>query len=532
MQAWSSGDRSRFSLGLIFKIVALSTFNALSLWTLFQLLPDRVWLGIAFVVVATIGVDVIFLTRLRWSIPFKYLAPGTLFLLLFQMYPVLYTAYISTTNLGTGHILNKQEAIDGLIRTSRRSTPSGIEFVMVPGRNDSGDIALLLSDPPTEDDPVPPVFIGSTDGLELAETVEYDDSGRVARADDYAGLTLRDIGRLSTEIPDIQQQIVSIEVQYERDGEAGVIVPQGITRAVLVEFGRTYDPETDTMFDRETQKTYFVEEGSFVSADGEELRPGWQASIGFDNYSRVLSSDAIRGPFFRVFLWNWAFAGGTVAFSFIVGLGLAIVLDHPKLWGKRLYRSLLIFPYALPSVLTVLVWRGMMNPSFGIINDLLPGPDIRWLITPWAARASVLLVSTWLSFPYFFLVCTGALQSIPKELTEAAEVDGASGPQAFRRITFPLLLIAVAPLLISSFAFNFNNFNVIFFLTRGDPPIPGAQTPAGATDILVSYTYQLAYNSPRGQELAFATAILVLIFIHIALFSAWGFRKTARLEEI
>ena len=381
-----------------------------------------------------------------------------------------------------------------------------------------GTLGLILIDDRT--DPAT-ISIGTNEGLTEVDPADvvFDDD----RIEGAGGFTALNLGQAA----DFEQDLANIEVPTDE----GIITLRTFNRAALVSYALQYDEATDTITSVDDGTVYRPSEGYFRADDGSRLNPGWEINVGFDNYERVFTSEAVRGPFLRVFVWNWAFAAGTVVFSFAVGLLLAIVLDHPDLRGKKIYRSLLIFPYALPSFLTVLVWQGMMNREFGIINELI-NADVPWLTNPWMARGSILLVSTWLSFPYFFLVSTGALQSIPKELTEAANVDGASGPQAFRRVTFPLLLIAIAPLLIASFAFNFNNFNVIYFLNRGGPPIPGSQTPAGSTDILVSYTYRLAFESGRGQDLGFATAISILIFLHVALFSAWGFRKTARLEEI
>ncbi len=519
------GTRSRAGLlagsmvGLLVKVIALGTLNATSIWALTRLVPAGVWLGVAFVVIATVAIDIVYLSRARWSIALKYLLPGTLLLLAFQVYPVLYTAYISTTNLGTGNILDKEAAIDQVVATSVDTTGGGdgaVSFAARPAQAADGTLGLLLLDERT--DP-PTVLVGTESGAVPAVDVTFD-GDRVAEADGFVALLLG-------ELADLEADFAALEVASDE----GIIRLSTLNRAALVAFRLQYDAGTDTITDVTTGTTYTPVEGFFQSEAGERLTPGWEVNIGFENYRRVFASEAIRGPFLQVFVWNWAFAVGTVVFSFVVGMLLAITLDHPDLKGKRIYRALLIFPYALPSFLTVLVWQGMMNRNFGIINDLI-GLDVPWLTDPWMARASVLLVSTWLSFPYFFLVCTGALQSIPRELTEAANVDGANGRQAFRAVTFPLLLIAVAPLLISSFAFNFNNFNVIFFLNRGGPPIAGAQTPAGSTDILVSYTFRLAFESGRGQDLGFATAISILIFLHVALFSAWSFRRTARLEEI
>ena len=157
-----------------------------------------------------------------------------------------------------------------------------------------------------------------------------------------------------------------------------------------------------------------------------------------------------------------------------------------------------MIPYAIPSFMTALVWRGMFNQQFGVINEWL-GVNLNWLGGQWLPYLTILIVNLWLGYPYMFLVCTGALQGIPNDYVEAARVDGATGFKAFRKITFPLLLIAVAPLLIASFAFNFNNFNLIFLLTEGRPPVPGSD--AGRTDILISYTYKLAFFGVTGPGL-------------------------------
>jgi arabinogalactan oligomer / maltooligosaccharide transport system permease protein len=140
-------------------------------------------------------------------------------------------------------------------------------------------------------------------------------------------------------------------------------------------------------------------------------------------------------------------------------------------------------------------------------------------------------VSLWLTFPYFFLVSLGALQSIPGELKEAARVDGGGAWQVFRKVTLPLLLIVVAPLMIASFAFNFNNFGNIYLLTGGGPAA-GDQTIAGSTDILISYTYKLAFASGKGSDYGLASAIALIIFFIVASISALTFWRTKALENV
>jgi arabinogalactan oligomer/maltooligosaccharide transport system permease protein len=142
---------------------------------------------------------------------------------------------------------------------------------------------------------------------------------------------------------------------------------------------------------------------------------------------------------------------------------------------------------------------------------------------------SLILVNLWLGYPYMFLVSTGALQSIPTELREAALVDGANGWKAFRKVTFPLLLVSVSPLLIASFAFNFNNFTIVWLLTNGSPR--DVRESAGSTDILLSWVYRVALDaSPQRQALA--AALSVLIFLIVAIISAVGFKYTKAYEEV
>jgi arabinogalactan oligomer / maltooligosaccharide transport system permease protein len=237
----------------------------------------------------------------------------------------------------------------------------------------------------------------------------------------------------------------------------------------------------------------------------------------------------VSGPFLSILVWNFAFAFLSVLITFVAGLLVAMALNSPDLRALRFYRVLIVLPYAMPSFAMLLVWRDMFNQDFGLVNSLT-GQNINWFGEVWTARFAILLIQFWLGYPYMFLVCLGALQAIPKDLTEAAAVDGAKRYQAFRAVVFPLLLVAVAPLLISSFAYNFNNFNIIALTTNGGP-FPPDNPRAGATDLLVSLVYKLAFAS-GGAQYGFAAAVSILIFIIVATVSIVGFRRTAALEEV
>jgi arabinogalactan oligomer/maltooligosaccharide transport system permease protein len=183
----------------------------------------------------------------------------------------------------------------------------------------------------------------------------------------------------------------------------------------------------------------------------------------------------------------------------------------------------------MPSFAMLLVWTDMFNREFGLVNRLL-AIDVDWLGQAWTARIAVILVQLWLGYPYMFLVATGALQAIPRELGEAAEVDGATPWRRFRAITLPLLLVSLAPLLISSFAYNFNNFNAIYLTTDG-APFPADNPANGATDLLITYTYRLAFGG-SGAQYGFAAAVSIFIFVIVAVISTVSFRRTRRQEEV
>lgn len=513
--------RVSFGLGLGAKLLFLGAVNGLAVFGLPRMIEEKAWLFAAFTVIATLAIDWIYLSRKGVTLPLKYLIPGTVLLLLFQVWPVLSTAYIAFTNYGTGNVLTFDQALDKILDDSAFPTDDDQRLDAKPLAILDGElvteIALYLVDEAGVE------FLGTEDGLEeLAAGEVVLDGDRVVGVGDYVVLGL-------AQVSDVQEEFSALEIPA---GDSNLIkLTRGVSGASLVSPSLEYDSDTGMLTDRITGIVYEQVEGTFTAPTGETIAPGWRAIIGFDNFTKVLTNESIRGPFLRVFIWTFVFALGSVFFTFVVGLGLAITFNQPEMRGQRLYRSLLIIPYALPSFLSALIWAGLLNQEFGVINEFL-NLDIPWLRDQWMAKVSVLLVNTWLGFPYMFLISTGALQAIPDNLKEAASIDGATSRQAFRAVTLPLLLVSLAPLLIASFAFNFNNFNTIFLLNKGGPPIAGAQTPAGHTDILISYTYRLAFESGRGADFGLAAGIGILIFMIVATISAISFKRTAVFEEI
>jgi arabinogalactan oligomer/maltooligosaccharide transport system permease protein len=505
------------TVGLAIKIALLSIVNALAIWAIVVLVDHHKWKVVALVVAATAGLDAIYLINARWTLPLKFLIPGTVFLLAFQVIPVIYTINVAFTNYSTGHILSRSEAIQSIQQNSLTEAANGASYSMTLLRDNDGNLVLGLLDEDTGK-----TFIGTTDGLKPIPRSQFKVSeGTITAVQGYRPLQ-------GSDFANIDQELSSYKVPV---GGGKAIQPQGFDSAVVLEPTYRYNERANT-FVRIKDGTVFHDNarGSYVAANGEEIEPGWKTYVGLHNFSRVAQSKLVREPFLKVFVWTMFFATTVVFLSFALGLLLAIALNKPGLGFQRTYRVILVVPYAIPAFLSLLVWQGLLNDDFGVVNRLFH-TNIPFLFDPWWARFSVIFVSMWLTIPYFFLVSLGALQSIPQELTEAAKVDGGGAWQVFRKVTLPLLLIAVAPLMIASFAFNFNNFNNIYLLTQGGPAL-GDSPIAGATDILISYTYKIAFTAGKGQDYGLATAIGIFIFVIVATISAISFSRTKALENL
>ncbi|WP_227996053.1 carbohydrate ABC transporter permease [Glycomyces albidus] len=252
--------------------------------------------------------------------------------------------------------------------------------------------------------------------------------------------------------------------------------------------------------------------------------------VGLDNFGDMLGGDQMwTGALGRVFVWTVVWAVLAVATCYAGGMILAVVLHESKIRVKPLFQAIFILPYAVPAVVSLLVWRNMLNGAFGSVNKTLMelgiiDQAIPWLTAPLLARFTVILVNLWCGFPYFMLLTLSAMTAIPQDVKEAAALDGASGLQRFRYVVLPLVLYQTAPLIIMSFAFNFNNFGAIYFLTNGDPTVADTTvTGAGATDILVSWLYQITIGLMKYN---YGSVVAVLIFLVLAPIAIMQFRRT------
>lgn len=265
-----------------------------------------------------------------------------------------------------------------------------------------------------------------------------------------------------------------------------------------------------------------------------DLYHNWPASlvdwVGFQNFTDLFKIEAWRDTFFSVFAWTLIWTFGATTLQIALGIFLAVLVNQKDLKGKAIIRTLLILPWAVPAFVSILIFSGMFNESFGAINTVILNffgiDSIPWMTDPLWTRIALIMIQTWLGFPFIFVMVTGVLQSIPNELYEAATVDGASAIQKFRKVTFPLIMYSIAPIIITQYTFNFNNFNVIFLFNGGGPAMPG-QT-AGGTDILISWIYNLTMTSQKYNMAAAITLIMSLVVIVVAI---WQFRRTKSFQE-
>ena len=253
--------------------------------------------------------------------------------------------------------------------------------------------------------------------------------------------------------------------------------------------------------------------------------------VGFETFKKIFSVDIWRNTFVNVLGWTvvWTLVASTLQVS--VGILLAIIVNQKKLKAKKFIRTIFMLPWAVPGFVTILIFAGLFNDSFGAVNNEILasvgiGP-ISWMTDPNWTRIALLLIQTWLGFPYIFLVTTGTLQSIPDELYEASVMDGASAWQKFKQITLPIILYSMTPIIITQYTFNFNNFNIIYLFNGGGPAVLGSN--AGGTDILVSWIYKLTMQN---SQYALAAALTILLSVFVIFIALWQFRRSNSFKEV
>jgi len=447
----------------------------------------------------------------------RYLFPGVAAALVFVVFPMLYTVGIGFTNHSSTNLLDEARARQLLLDESVTVPGTQRPFVVLPAEGSRVRLQLpahearpaLITPPfelpqPTAADPG--AQGSSSAGAPVALQSEQAPSAAPIESSPW---TMR---QTVEHLPSLRQLTLT--------------TPEGarLTLASLREFAQQqslYAAQQDgSLVDRLTGTAYRIDraEGFYASAEGDRLQPGFRVGVGLRHYEQVFSDGKFREPFLSVFVWTVAFSGLTVLGAAALGLLLASLLHWEALRFRGAYRMVLFLPYAVPGFISILVFKGLFNQNLGEVNLILHGLfgiKPAWFSDPALARLMLLIVNIWLGFPYMMVLCSGLIQSIPADLYEASAVVGAGPWTNFTRITLPLIAKPLTPLLISAFAFNFNNFVLVSLLTGGRPDLTDSTLPAGTTDLLVSYTWRIAFQD-SGQQFGLAAAISTVIFLIVA----------------
>lgn len=512
-------NATKWGPGSIIKIILMALVNALGIYIIAAAFTGgSVVLGVLMLLLL-VAVDWIYFSKRSKIIPLKYLAPGLVFLLVFQAFTIIYTGYIAFTNYGHGHILQKPAAIESiLLQNNVKRVEGSPEYPLaIVERGDELGFAVIDG---TE------LKVGSPDQPleEVDGTVE---GKRITEVEGWDVLSIAQLGSR-------QNEVTQLRVPLSDDPNSGAIGTQNGSTGFEFTSTIRYDESNDTMVDTESGKVYYADDtvGSYISEDGSALGVGWRVGVGFDNFVKGFTDARYAQPFLKVLVWNVIFAFMSVLTTFLLGMFLAIVMNDGRMRGRKVYRTIMLLPYAFPSFMTAFLFAGMMNEKYGFSNQFF-GTSVPWLTDPTMAKVSVLLVNLWMGFPYMFLIVTGALQSIPGDLIEAAQIDGAKSFEVWRYVTLPQLMISLTPLLISSFAFNFNNFNLIYMLNGGGPAMSDASVPVGHTDILISMVYKIAGLTGEAlPDYGLAAAMSLVIFLIVGAVSMYSFKKSNAMEGV
>lgn len=273
---------------------------------------------------------------------------------------------------------------------------------------------------------------------------------------------------------------------------------------------------------------------AFMNYDFKHIPPAFLLDwVGFQNFLNIFTLSTFRDAFVSVFTWTiiWTICATTL--QIVLGVFTAIVAHQPFIKGKRIFGVIFLLPWAVPAFITIMTFSNMFNDSIGAINtqvipflnNIIPFIDIpalSWKTDPTWTKVAVILIQGWLGFPYIYVMTTSILQSISEDLYEAAKIDGANAFKRFTSITLPVILSVAAPIFMTQYTGNFNNFSMIYLFNNGGPGSVGGG--AGATDILISWIYKLTTGtSPQFSVAAALTLIISLIVITVSLIV---FKKT------
>lgn len=442
---------------------------------------------------------------------YRYLFPGLIATLVFVVFPIVYTFAISFTNYSSRNLLSFERAKQYFLEQTY-TIEGGQSYAFTLHRDghafrvrlegEQGEIfispPLALYKGPIEVEAVPPEP-GAAPLTEVVDTkvlISY----------------LKNLKLVSFRLPN--GHLLSVTGLHEY----GAVNKQYKENA-----NGTLTNQQDNSILTANRKT-----GFFETATGEQLTPGFTVQVGWAQYTKIFSDESFSEPFFRIFLWTITFAGLTVLFAFSVGIVLAVLMEWDALRWRSFYQTMFFIPYTVPAFISILIFKGLFNQNTGEINQILSflvGLHPSWFSTPFLAKSMLLIVNTWLGFPYMMVVCMGLIKAIPSDLYEASAIAGSGPLTNFFKITLPLIIKPMTPLLIASFAFNFNNVMLIALLTGGRPDYLDTKVPAGTTDLLVSFTYRIAFED-SGANFGLAAAISTVLFLMVTVLSLINMRLT------
>ena len=429
-------------------------------------LAGNPWIALALLIIICVGAYT-YLAEAAYT--YRYLFPGLLGFGLFVIFPITYMVYLSFTKYSSQNLLYFDRAL-ALLRQETYPVGNASYSYKLYEQGD-GEYILYLQD---GSDPTKR-FVSAPFQLNAGE--------QPTGANEPEPLTTLppgvEVPGAPLEFAQVTRQKLFIPMrgrQFQLPDET-LVGLEGLQKFASRARLWTLNPDGSLTNHRNGQVVHpDFNLGYFVNDKGQKIGVGFRTFAGFDNYIRIVTDPRIQGPFFKIFIWTVAFSALSVVTQFAVGMLIAVILEWKELRFRRAYRTLLILPYAVPAVLSILIFKGLFSQEFGAVNQFLRaifGFAPEWETNPWGARAMILLVNVWLGYPYMMLVCTGMLQSIPSAIYEASAIDGSSPIVDFFDITLPLVLPPLMPILIASFAFNFNNFNLIYLLTAGGPKMVG-----------------------------------------------------------
>jgi maltose/maltodextrin transport system permease protein len=477
------------------------------------------WIALSLLIVIGLG-SYIYLSDRAYT--YRYLFPGFLGFALFVIFPLLYTVFVSFTRYSSSNLLPYERALKIFTQETVLSGRTSYNYKLF--LQPDGRYVLYVED---DKDPSGRFASESFDLRAAKEPVHTEESARLKQLADGSTVPGKPL-----ELAQVTREKLYMPMRGRQfllpDGT--LIGLEGLQKFASRERLWKTNPDGSLTNARDGSTVHpDFKQGCFVNQRGEKVGVGFRTFAGLENYTQIVTDSRIQGPFLRIFLWTVLFSGLSVLATFALGMFLAVMLEWKELRFRKGYRTLLILPYAVPSLLSILIFKGLYNQEFGAVNQFLRALHLftpEWETNPWGARAMILLVNLWLGYPYMMLICTGMLQSVPSTIYEASAIDGSNPIVDFFKLTLPLVLPPLLPILVASFAFNFNNFTLVYLLTTGGPKMVGGGI-AGETDLLVTYTFNLAFRD-SGTNYGLASAIATLLFFVVGTLAWVNLRLSAK----